>query len=168
PRREAESESERRAEAMLRRILYWTGGHPYLTQKLCQATAEALTSLSPTHPSHTPTQLVDAVCASTFLSHRAQDRDDNLNFVRERLLAAGNAREEDLAALLTLYRQICSGRRVPDDERNPLVNVLRLSGVVAVHDRAYSPQRRKGRKDPIVPAPARHDLRQSACIGGFL
>ena len=26
---------------MLARILYWTGGHPYLTQRLCQAVAEA-------------------------------------------------------------------------------------------------------------------------------
>src|SRR5207253_502652 len=29
------------AEALLRRVLYWTGGHPYLTQRLCRAVAEA-------------------------------------------------------------------------------------------------------------------------------
>ncbi len=27
--------------ALLKRILHWTGGHPYLTQRLCQAVAEA-------------------------------------------------------------------------------------------------------------------------------
>jgi hypothetical protein len=27
-------------EALLRRVLYWTGGHPYLTQRLCLAVAE--------------------------------------------------------------------------------------------------------------------------------
>jgi hypothetical protein len=25
---------------LLKRVLYWTGGHPYLTQRLCQAVAE--------------------------------------------------------------------------------------------------------------------------------
>src|SRR5439155_22882702 len=28
------------ARELLKRILYWTGGHPYLTQRLCQAVAE--------------------------------------------------------------------------------------------------------------------------------
>src|SRR5207249_1621342 len=32
--------STREAQRLLRRILYWTGGHPYLTQRLCQAVAE--------------------------------------------------------------------------------------------------------------------------------
>ena len=27
------------AQRMLRRILYWTSGHPYLTQRLCHAAA---------------------------------------------------------------------------------------------------------------------------------
>src|SRR5262249_19275886 len=28
------------AQALLKRALYWTGGHPYLTQRLCQAVAQ--------------------------------------------------------------------------------------------------------------------------------
>src|SRR5207302_3531615 len=31
--------SEKEARALLKRVLYWTGGHPYLTQRLCQAVA---------------------------------------------------------------------------------------------------------------------------------
>ena len=31
---------EQTGRALLQRILYWTGGHPYLTQRLCQAVAE--------------------------------------------------------------------------------------------------------------------------------
>src|SRR5205823_2125836 len=39
------------AQRLLRRVLYWTGGHPYLTQRLCAAV-----SSRPTHPhTHTPT-----------------------------------------------------------------------------------------------------------------
>src|SRR5207249_3782077 len=31
--------SSEKLEALLKRILYWTGGHPYLTQRVCQAVA---------------------------------------------------------------------------------------------------------------------------------
>src|SRR5262249_22697131 len=34
-----------RAHSVLERILYWTGGHPYLTQRLCRAVAEANASI---------------------------------------------------------------------------------------------------------------------------
>ena len=32
--------NDRLADALLERIFYWTGGHPYLTQRLCQAVAD--------------------------------------------------------------------------------------------------------------------------------
>jgi AAA-like domain len=34
-------DGEREGRRLLDRILYWTGGHPYLTQRLCRAVAEA-------------------------------------------------------------------------------------------------------------------------------
>ena len=46
--------------------------------------------------------------------------------MRNRLLRS----EVDLAALLDLYQQVRAGKKVKDDETNPLVPVLRLSGVV--------------------------------------
>jgi WD40 repeat protein len=106
-----------RPKALLRRVLYWTEGHPYLTQRLCQA-VEA-------DPKATGPADVDRHCAELFLSPRARERDDNLLFVRDRLLQ----NELDRASLLDLYGQIWRGRRVPDDEANPLVSLLRLSGV---------------------------------------
>jgi WD40 repeat protein len=69
---------------------------------------------------------VDRHSEELFLSARAQERDDNLLFVRERLLRS----EEDVAGLLTMYGKVRAGKRVLDDERDPLVSVLRLSGVV--------------------------------------
>src|SRR5262249_44891926 len=33
-------EVQRQSKRLLERILYWTGGHPYLTQRLCQAVAD--------------------------------------------------------------------------------------------------------------------------------
>jgi hypothetical protein len=105
------------AERLLQRVLYWTNGHPYLTQRLCRAVAERGTATSPTD--------VDGLCAELFLSVHARERDDNLIFVRERLLNS----EVDRATLLDLYAKIRRGQRVVADETNPLVSVTRLSGI---------------------------------------
>jgi len=106
--------------AILRRIIYWTGGHPYLTQRLCQAVAQEGTSRNPS--------AVDRLCQELFLSSRARDRDDNLLFVRERMLRS----EVDTPGLLTIYERILNGKPVKDDETNPLISVLRLSGITRV------------------------------------
>ena len=109
---------ERLGRTLLERILYWTGGHPYLTQRLCQAVAE--------NESVSNAGGVDRVCEELFLSARARERDDNLLFVRERLL---RSEEADRASLLDLYSQVHKRKRVIDDETNPLISVLRLSGI---------------------------------------
>ena len=102
---------------VLRRILYWTGGHPYLTQRLCWAVAQDGDAHSVAG--------VDRVCRDLFLSLRAREHDDNLHFVRERILRS----EVDTPSLLTLYDKVRSGRTVRDDDTNPLIGVLRLSGI---------------------------------------
>ncbi len=106
--------------ALLRRIIYWTGGHPYLTQRLCQAVAQEGTLRNPS--------AVDRLCQELFLSNRARDRDDNLLFVRERMLRS----EVDTPGLLTIYERILDGKTVHDDDTNPLISVLRLSGITRV------------------------------------
>jgi AAA-like domain/PEGA domain len=106
--------------ALLRRIIYWTGGHPYLSQRLCQAVAQHGETRNPAD--------VDRLCEQLFLSNRARERDDNLLFVRERMLRS----EVDTAALLNLYEKIREGETVLDDETNPLISVLRLSGISRV------------------------------------
>lgn len=123
----------RRGAALLKRILYWTGGHPYLTQRLCQAVAK--------DESISRGDGVDRLCAELFFTRRARERDNNLLFVRERLLRG----EADLASLLDLYRRVRSGAPVQDDETHPLVSSLRLSGVTCaekgqlkVRNRVYS------------------------------
>ena len=102
---------------LLRRVLYWTGGHPYLTQRLCRAVAEDITAQT--------ASAVDRICDGLFLSLRARQHDDNLLFVRDRMLRS----EVDTPSLLRLYDKVRSGGKVRDDESNPLVPVLRLSGI---------------------------------------
>lgn len=111
---------EKQGAALLKRILYWTGGHPYLTQRLCQATAA--------DPNIESEADVDRLCEDLFFAQRARERDNNLLFVRERLLRS----EADVTSLLELYAKVRKRRRVSDNESDPLVGILRLSGITRV------------------------------------
>ncbi|MDX1933645.1 MAG: AAA-like domain-containing protein [Capsulimonadales bacterium] len=107
--------------ASLNRVLYWTGGHPYLTQRLCRTVVE--------EGSDGTAADIDRICRALFLIKSARESDDNLSFVRNRLIRS----DVDLASLLDRYRKIRGGRRITDDETDPLCAVLRLSGVVKVN-----------------------------------
>lgn len=111
-----------RGRKVLNRVLYWTGGHPYMTQRLCQAIAS--------DPSIQNSADVDHLCGRLFLSKSARETDDNLVFVQNRLLRS----DVDVAEMLELYMRIRSGHHIKDDETNPVIPVLRLSGVVRVVD----------------------------------
>ena len=123
---------EATAQSLLARVLHWTGGHPYLTQRLCGALADALrppsldsAAAAPVPPALPILQTVDHLADKLFLSRQARERDDNLIFVRERILRS----ETDVAGLLLLYRKVHFGQPVPNDETNPLISILRLSGI---------------------------------------
>ncbi len=140
----------RRSEGrrLLGRVLYWTGGHPYLTQRLCQAVAQSVEvwrrgsvedldrssnhvhSSTPPHL-HTSHRIVDRLCQDLFLSRAARLEDDNLVFVRERLLRS----EGDLAGLLELYERVLAGGVSLPEGSDPLLESLRLAGVVRAEER---------------------------------
>jgi WD40 repeat protein len=122
PEAQSTADARQRAENLLRRILYWTGGHPYLTQRFCHAVVGDACAVNPAG--------VDRLCHELFLSSRAPERDDNLLFVRERLVRS----EADVASLLDLYLKVRNGKHVVDDETSFLVNLLRLSGIVTSQD----------------------------------
>ena len=108
-----------KTHSLLDRVLYWTGGHPYLTQRLCSALAT-----TSGHGPYGPEQ-VDETCTRLLVSAQARILNDNLLFVRDRLLRS----EVDVSRLLALYSQIHQGRFVRHDEADPLITVLRLSGI---------------------------------------
>lgn len=111
--------------AVLDRVLYWTGGHPYLTQRICKALSSKFADADICTAAD-----VDQLCSELFLSKTARETDDNLAFVQNRLLKS----EVDIAAMLDVYSDVIAGKRVVDDETNSIVPVLRLSGVVRVQD----------------------------------
>ncbi len=95
-------------EAILKRILDWTGGQPFLTQKLCSLVAKLQDPhLSAAHrveirslPSE---QWVDWL-VQTYILHnwQAQDEPEHLKTIRDRLLYS----QERTGRLLGLYQQI--------------------------------------------------------------
>jgi WD40 repeat protein len=113
---------EKEGAALLKRVSYWTGGHPYLMQRLCQAVAA--------DGGDSGTEGVDRLCGELFFARRAKERDHNLLFVRERMLRG----EVDVAGLLSLYSRVYRGKQVVDDETNVLVSALRLAGVTRVEN----------------------------------
>ena len=113
---------DRRGAGLLKRILYWTGGHPYLTQRLCRAVAEGKDVGGRAG--------VDQLCRDLFISQRAQARDDNLLFVRDQLLRG----DGDVSDVLEIYAGVLNHRRVDDDRSNPLVSKLRLSGITRTEE----------------------------------
>ena len=77
-------------------------------------------------PNAQASALVDRVCSDLLLTVRARERDDNLLFVRERLLRS----DVDMVTLLDTYGRVLAGKRVADAESNAIATALRLSGVV--------------------------------------
>jgi hypothetical protein len=83
---------------MLQQIIDWTGGHPYLTQKTCKVVAQwAKESWDASQVD----KIVEKLVRETFFTDSGKSTDDNLGFVRERLL-----RESQSAELLSLYKLV--------------------------------------------------------------
>jgi WD40 repeat protein len=106
-------------EKMLARILYWTGGHPYLTQKLCGIAAHEKLGI------HSDEE-IDNFVEKNFLSPGINRQEPNLKFVSDRLLQdRKNSRKR-----LKLYRRIYNKKPVLDDTLSPIHASLKLSGLV--------------------------------------
>ncbi len=106
------------ARRALRGIVSWTGGHPYLTQRLCYVVAER-------YQDAVPEAEIEQAVAETFFGEKSE-QDSNLRFVHDML----TRRAPDPLAVLTTYRQILLGRRILDDKQSPTITHLKLSGVV--------------------------------------
>ena len=111
--------SEDASSRALRRIFYWSGGQPYLTQKLCRMVARhgLLADVE---------KDVDNLVAERFLAPKASANEPNLSQVRSYLERKGRSN----AQALKFYRKIRRGRRVFDDPVSPNLAILKLSGLV--------------------------------------
>lgn len=110
----------------LARILHWTNGHPYLTQKLCLGLSQFIVSHGGASTHKIDDHSVDRLCEDLLLSNRARDRDNHLNAVRH-CLKRKNINLADVLSLLIRIRN----REIVNSEKSqrPLI-VLLESGIV--------------------------------------
>ncbi len=111
----------------MQRIIYWTGGHPYLSQKLCQCLALESAPLSDRE--------IDACCRKLFMTTQAKEQENNLQVVSKQLLHEDSSR----ADILSLYRQILSGKKMLPDATDPLRSRLLLAGLVTGSNTSPAP-----------------------------
>lgn len=120
-------------DLILREILYWTGGQPFLTQKLCQIvwqTASETITGTLNLPHGTETYWVEQIVRSHIIKYwESQDQPEHFRTIRARLL--GN--KQGSRSLLGLYQQVLqaesTGHLVPTDD-SPEQTELLLSGIV--------------------------------------
>jgi DNA-directed RNA polymerase specialized sigma24 family protein len=103
-------------KAIVQSALRWTGGHPYLTLRLCDQLATSGEILP---------ELVDKVIKGEFAS--LDQLHSDIHF--QQVLRFLDERVEDKLAALTLYRRIRKGEQVRD-QTTPAHIALRLAGIV--------------------------------------
>lgn len=109
------------AERALYRVMYWTSGHPYLTQRLCQAIARNTGAAC-------SDDAVDELVRSRFLGRNVVRTEASMSRVLDSLDRAGKLARP----ALRLYRRVHRGRRVRHDPDNPQHELLRVCGLATV------------------------------------
>lgn len=109
---------ESRAHQALKWILDWTGGHPFLTQRLCSVVAASVSGTVSKDD-------IDRAVREAYFGDRSQ-QDANLRFVQDML----TRRAPDQEAVLKAYRSIVAGRKVVDVPQSPVHAQLKLAGIV--------------------------------------
>jgi hypothetical protein len=124
-------------EAVMREVLAWTGGQPFLTQKLCKLVLSAEESIPP----EGEVGWVERVVRSHIIENwEATDEPEHLRTIRDRIVYSSQRKEQ----LLELYRQILQTGQVPATNKAEQLE-LRLSGLVVkqqgklrVYNRIYA------------------------------
>ncbi|MBW4467631.1 MAG: AAA-like domain-containing protein [Pegethrix bostrychoides GSE-TBD4-15B] len=141
-------------DALLREILAWTGGQPFLTQKLGRLVASTIQSAGQsagqsvgqsagsflTIPPGTESFWIDGLVEAQLLQDwESQDEPEHFRTIRDRLLR----NEQRAGRLLGLYQQVWQDQPVkPDDSREQIELLLsglvvRQRGLLRVRNRMY-------------------------------
>ncbi|MGD1856370.1 MAG: AAA-like domain-containing protein [Leptolyngbyaceae cyanobacterium] len=114
-------------DGLIQCILRWTGGQPFLTQKLCQLVVSEADIEPRAYPARYIDKLVERRIIQDWLQ---QDTPEHLKTIQDRLLHSPRAQR-----LLEVYRDILQSRIIVLDS-SPEQNELQLTGLV-VKEGAY-------------------------------
>ncbi|KYC39204.1 hypothetical protein WA1_31140 [Scytonema hofmannii PCC 7110] len=117
-------------QEILKQILTWTGGQPFLTQKLCDLVLRSLCSQSSTPKNVVTfgkeTKWLDRLVRRLVIENwESQDEPEHLKTIRNRLFSD----KQITSLLLGLYQQILRGGHITADSSEEQMK-LRLSGLV--------------------------------------
>ena len=117
---------------ILKQILKWTSGQPFLTHKICQLFFKLITLNSPSKLTIKPgeeTIIVESIIRKYVIeAWERQDEPEHLRTIRDRLLR----NEQKAGRLLGIYQQILKGTEVYIDESQEQIELI-LSGLVIPH-----------------------------------
>lgn len=116
-------------EAVLKDVLNWTGGQPFLTQKLCKIVVEKTGGKTANVEEFVQKYMVE--------NWESQDEPEHFRTIRDRLLKD----EKRASKLLGIYQEIRQRGEIPGDDSYEQVE-LRLSGLVVNRDgklKVYNP-----------------------------
>ena len=115
-------------ERVLEEVIEWTGGQPFLTQKICHLISTSRTGFGKESPA-TPINVGDFIQSQVISNWVSQDSPEHLKTIRNRLL---NKRVTGIR-MLKLYLEILKNGEITDDGSLDQIE-LRLTGLV-VQDR---------------------------------
>ncbi|MBE8987233.1 CHASE2 domain-containing protein [Nostoc sp. LEGE 12450] len=124
-------------QIVLQEILAWSGGQPFLTQKLCQLVVTSSSII----PANGEAEYIEKLVRSQVIENwESQDEPEHLRTIRDRILKSeGHTRQ-----LLRLYQQILQTGQIAANS-SPEQMELRLSGLVVkqqgflkVYNRIYA------------------------------
>ena len=123
-------------QTVLKEVLFWTNGQPFLTQKICKL----IRNYSSPIPSDGEAEWIENLVRTNVIENwEAQDEPEHLRTIRDRILYS----EQPASKLLELYRQILHQRDVvavdSPEERELLLSGLAIKqqGSLSSHNRIY-------------------------------
>ena len=116
------------SRVVLREILAWTGGQPFLTQKLCQlvvnSSRDAVAGALSIPPGNEAFWVESVVRKFVIRKWQSQDEPEHLRTIRDRI----ERNEQRAARLLGIYQKLLGGEEVETDDSREQVELI-LSGL---------------------------------------
>ncbi len=123
-------------QALLKEVLFWTNGQPFLTQKICQMIRRYSSSI----PERTEKAWVENLIRTNIInSWESQDEPEHLRTIRDRILKS----EQPVMQMLEFYGQVLDQGQVSSVdslvERELLLSglLIKQQGDLKIHNRIY-------------------------------
>lgn len=129
-------------EIVLKEILAWTAGQPFLTQKLCKLVANSSqNTINSVESSLVETSLVETIVRKKIIEcWESQDEPEHLRTIRDRIQCSGNLR----GRMLGIYQEILQDKSIKTDDSPEQIQLLlsglvvRYQGLLKVKNRIYA------------------------------